>query len=319
MSEPGHWFEREPLWFKTAVFYEIHLRGFFDGNDDGSGDFRRARRQARLPAGDRRRLHLAAAVLPEPAARRRLRHRRLLLDPSRLRDDRRLQVLHRPGAPARAARDRRPRHEPHLVRPPVVPGEPQRPDRPVRRLVRLGRRRHALGRGADHLPRHRAVELDVGRRARPVLLAPLLRAPARPELRQPRSAGADAERAALLARPRARRLPARRRAVPLRARRDERREPAGDARLPEARARRGRRGLRGPRAARRGEPVARRRRRVLRRRRRVPHGVPLPRHAAHVHGRAPRGRAADHRDPRADAADPGRRPSGGSSCATTTS
>src|SRR5262249_50824495 len=40
VSEPGHWFEREPLWFKRAIFYEIHLRGFFDGNDDGSGDFR---------------------------------------------------------------------------------------------------------------------------------------------------------------------------------------------------------------------------------------------------------------------------------------
>ncbi len=40
MTEGGHWFEREPLWFKTAVFYEIHLRGFFDANDDGSGDFR---------------------------------------------------------------------------------------------------------------------------------------------------------------------------------------------------------------------------------------------------------------------------------------
>jgi maltose alpha-D-glucosyltransferase / alpha-amylase len=38
MSE--QWFEREPLWFKRAVFYEIHIRGFFDGNDDGSGDFR---------------------------------------------------------------------------------------------------------------------------------------------------------------------------------------------------------------------------------------------------------------------------------------
>jgi maltose alpha-D-glucosyltransferase/alpha-amylase len=37
---PGHWFESNPLWFKTAVFYEIHLRGFFDGNGDGSGDFR---------------------------------------------------------------------------------------------------------------------------------------------------------------------------------------------------------------------------------------------------------------------------------------
>ena len=40
MSEPGSWFERDPTWFKHAVFYEIHIRGFFDGNDDGSGDFR---------------------------------------------------------------------------------------------------------------------------------------------------------------------------------------------------------------------------------------------------------------------------------------
>src|SRR5688572_3079005 len=40
MSEPGHWFESNPLWFKTAVFYEIHTRAFFDGNDDGSGDLR---------------------------------------------------------------------------------------------------------------------------------------------------------------------------------------------------------------------------------------------------------------------------------------
>jgi maltose alpha-D-glucosyltransferase / alpha-amylase len=40
LSEPGHWLEREPLWFKTAVFYEIHVRGFFDANGDGSGDVR---------------------------------------------------------------------------------------------------------------------------------------------------------------------------------------------------------------------------------------------------------------------------------------
>src|SRR4051794_29334036 len=38
-ADPSHWFEREPLWFKRAIFYEIHLRGFYDGNDDGSGDF----------------------------------------------------------------------------------------------------------------------------------------------------------------------------------------------------------------------------------------------------------------------------------------
>src|SRR5579862_375769 len=39
-GRPGHWFEADPLWFKRAVFYEIHIRGFYDGNDDGSGDFR---------------------------------------------------------------------------------------------------------------------------------------------------------------------------------------------------------------------------------------------------------------------------------------
>ncbi|HUH21357.1 MAG TPA: maltose alpha-D-glucosyltransferase, partial [Gaiellaceae bacterium] len=40
-AEPARqWFEADPLWFKRAVFYEIHIRGFADGNDDGSGDFR---------------------------------------------------------------------------------------------------------------------------------------------------------------------------------------------------------------------------------------------------------------------------------------
>ena len=39
-NQPGHWFERDPLWFKRALFYEIHIRGFFDGDGDGTGDFR---------------------------------------------------------------------------------------------------------------------------------------------------------------------------------------------------------------------------------------------------------------------------------------
>jgi maltose alpha-D-glucosyltransferase / alpha-amylase len=34
------WFEPDPVWFKRAVFYEIHIRGFLDGNGDGWGDFR---------------------------------------------------------------------------------------------------------------------------------------------------------------------------------------------------------------------------------------------------------------------------------------
>jgi maltose alpha-D-glucosyltransferase/alpha-amylase len=39
-AQTRQWFEAEPLWFKRAVFYEIHVRGFFDANGDGIGDFR---------------------------------------------------------------------------------------------------------------------------------------------------------------------------------------------------------------------------------------------------------------------------------------
>ena len=30
---------QDPLWYKDAVFYELHVRAFFDNNDDGIGDF----------------------------------------------------------------------------------------------------------------------------------------------------------------------------------------------------------------------------------------------------------------------------------------
>ena len=30
----------DPLWYKDAVFYEIYVRGFYDSNADGIGDFR---------------------------------------------------------------------------------------------------------------------------------------------------------------------------------------------------------------------------------------------------------------------------------------
>ena len=38
-AQASHWFESDPLWYKRRS-YEIHLRGFYDGNSDGSGDFR---------------------------------------------------------------------------------------------------------------------------------------------------------------------------------------------------------------------------------------------------------------------------------------
>ena len=45
MTGAEHWFESSPDWFKTAVFYELHTRAFFDSSDDGSGDFRGLRQK----------------------------------------------------------------------------------------------------------------------------------------------------------------------------------------------------------------------------------------------------------------------------------
>src|SRR5207344_2641027 len=30
----------DPLWYKDAVIYQLHVRAFFDSNDDGVGDFK---------------------------------------------------------------------------------------------------------------------------------------------------------------------------------------------------------------------------------------------------------------------------------------
>lgn len=40
MSDADVYLEDDPLWFKDAVVYEVHLKGFYDSNGDGIGDFR---------------------------------------------------------------------------------------------------------------------------------------------------------------------------------------------------------------------------------------------------------------------------------------
>ena len=37
MKKPGS--ARDPLWYKDAVIYEVHVKAFFDSNNDGTGDF----------------------------------------------------------------------------------------------------------------------------------------------------------------------------------------------------------------------------------------------------------------------------------------
>ena len=30
----------DPLWYKDAIIYQLHVRAFFDSDNDGFGDFR---------------------------------------------------------------------------------------------------------------------------------------------------------------------------------------------------------------------------------------------------------------------------------------
>ena len=176
----------DPLWYKDAVIYQLHLKSFFDSNNDGVGDFPGLLQKLDYIAEPRRQRDLAAAVLSVPAARRRLRHRRLPRHSSRLRHACRFPPRRRRCTRARHSRHHRASHQSHLRPARVVPagarGEAWLSGAPLLRLVGPRRR---LCRHADHLRRHRKIELDLGHSGGGLLLAPLLRAPARSEFRQP--------------------------------------------------------------------------------------------------------------------------------------
>ena len=59
-------FESDPLWYKDAIIYQLHVRAFFDSNDDGIGDFKGLTQKLDYIARARREHNLAAAVLPSP-------------------------------------------------------------------------------------------------------------------------------------------------------------------------------------------------------------------------------------------------------------
>jgi len=39
IAKPSASFSEDPLWYKDAVIYQLHVKSFFDANNDGVGDF----------------------------------------------------------------------------------------------------------------------------------------------------------------------------------------------------------------------------------------------------------------------------------------
>ena len=68
---------QRPLWYKDAIIYQLHVKAFFDANDDGIGDFEGLIAEARLHPGSSASPRSGCCRSILAAARRRLRHRRL--------------------------------------------------------------------------------------------------------------------------------------------------------------------------------------------------------------------------------------------------
>ena len=222
----------DPLWFKRAVFYEVLVRSFKDSNADGIGDLQGLTEKLDYLEW----LGVDCLWLPP-------------FYPSPLRDggydiSDYTNVMPEVGTIAdfaafmEAAHARGIRVIVDFVMNHTSDQHPwfqesrNDPDGPYGDFYVWSDTDDGVRRRADHLRRHRDVELDLGPGPRAVLLAPVLLQPARPELREPGRRRRDDRGAEVLARPRRRRVPAGRGAVPVRGGGHQLREPARDARVP---------------------------------------------------------------------------------------
>ena len=162
MSQPPGW-DDDPLWYKDAVIYQLHVKAFFDSNDDGIGDFTglTSKLDYLQELGVTR---SGSCLLSLAAARRRLRHLRLPQRASRISARDGLPPLHQRGPSSGAARDHRTGNQPHLRPASLVSGGAARPDGLRQtRLLCLERQRQEIQRRTHHLHRHRGFQLGVGR------------------------------------------------------------------------------------------------------------------------------------------------------------
>ena len=234
MTNPGS--ANDPLWFKDAIIYELHVRAFFDSNNDGIGDFPGLTEKLDYLQDLGVTCLWLLPFFPFAAAGRRLRHLRLHRASIRCTARWRtfeafLDAAHERGLQVMIelvmnhTSDQHPWFQAARQAP---PGSPERD--------------FYVWSDTDQIYRDaRIIFTDTEKSnwtwdpvAQGVLLAPVLLASAGSELRQSPGDGRDAEGHALLAGHGSGRPAAGRDSVPGGARRNQLREPARDARADQA-------------------------------------------------------------------------------------
>ncbi len=255
------------LWYKDAVIYQLHVKSFFDSNDDGIGDFPGL--TAKLDYIERLGVTTLWLLPFYPSPRRddgydiadytdvhpdygTMDDVRAFIDEAHARGIRvitELVINHTSDQHAWFQRARR-----------APAGSPERDF-------------YVWSDTDQKYLDTRIIFLDTEKSnwtwdpvAECLFLASLLFAPARSEFRQSARAAGNPEGHGVLARSRHRRTSSRCRALPRRARRHQQREPARNAHDPETHPRRTRCEISRPHAARRSEPVAGRHAGIFRRR-----------------------------------------------------
>ena len=189
----------DPLWYKDAIIYQLHVKSFFDSNNDGVGDFAGLLSKLDYIAE----LGVSAIWLlpfyPSPLLDDGYDiadYRGVNPEYGTLHDVKRfIQETHKRGI--RVITELVVNHT-SIQHPWFQRARRAKPGSVVSRLLCLVRHRSEIRQHAHHLRRYRAFQLDLGPGRQRLLLAPLLLPSARPEFRQPTGPEGSAGGAALL-------------------------------------------------------------------------------------------------------------------------
>ena len=152
-----------PQWYKDAVIYQLHVRAFFDDNDDGIGDFRGLTASSTICRNWASRRFGCCRSIPRRCEDDGYDIADYYEHPSQVRHAARLSHVSPRSARPRPARHHRAGAQPHVRPASLVPARANRQaGQPLARFLRLERHARQIQGRADHLQGFRNLAIGPG-------------------------------------------------------------------------------------------------------------------------------------------------------------